>query len=179
MIKNYFFILSFLLITFNLSGQAEASQANYVQQFKTDLAANATKFADINSTSGWTANNNASWQTNNQLIQNGSTWGRLNVRRNQMRHQWNTPITAAVGDIITLKMSFRLSGSGFSNGNDIFQLGLKSSLDASNGMTTGQEQESFIVELDSNNHLGLKNKTDLDTAEYHKVVGIPLLLSIL
>ena len=168
MIKNYFFILSFVLITFNLSGQAEASNANHVEQFKSDFAANASKFANLNSTSGWTANNNASWQTNNQLIQNGATWGRLNVRRNQMRHQWNTPITAAVGDIITLKMSFRLSGTGFSSGNDVFQLGLKSSLDASNAMTTGQEQESFIVELDSNNHLGLKNKSDLATAEYQQ-----------
>ena len=120
MVKNYFFILSFVLITFNLSGQAEASNANHVEQFKSDFAANTSKFANLNSTSGWTANNNASWQTNNQLIQNGSTWGRLNVRRNQMRHQWNTPITAAVGDIITLKMSFRLSGTGFSSGNDVF-----------------------------------------------------------
>ncbi|MEC8324078.1 MAG: hypothetical protein VXZ57_05355, partial [Bacteroidota bacterium] len=85
-----------------------------------------------------------------------------------MRHQWNTPIIADVGDIITLKISFRLSGSAFTSENDVFQLGLKSSLDASTSMTTGSQFESFTVELDANNHLGLKNQTDLASAEYQQ-----------
>ena len=128
MIKNYLFILSFVLITINLSAQAEASSANYNQQFKNDSFTNQSKFADSNSSSGWTANNAATWQTNNQVIQNGNGWGRLNVKRSNMRHQWNTPIIADVGDIITLKISFRLSGSTFAIENDVFQLGLKLSL---------------------------------------------------
>ena len=103
MIKNYVLFLVLILFNLNINAQAEASLPNLTQDFTSDFATNNTT---LHAAAGWTAHSGATWKENGQKVENGTNYDRLNVKRSNMYHQWSTPINAAVGDILTLKIYF-------------------------------------------------------------------------
>jgi hypothetical protein len=175
MIKNYVLFLVLILFNLNINAQAEASLPNLTQEFASDLRTNNST---LHGAAGWTAFSGADWKINGQVVQNGTGYDRLNVKRKGMRHQWNTPINAAVGDILTLKIYFKFNGTGFltgtsSNNGDVFTFGLKSVLDSSTSMSspTTSNGEVYILNIDDGGtfgaeHLNVRYKTNDATAAY-------------
>ena len=75
--------------------------------------------------------------TARQVISNGgdnSSYHRITVKTQYQRHQKNLPFTGASGDILTLKIKFKINGTLVAN-KEVFSLGLKSVFDASNTQT--------------------------------------------
>ncbi|MBN96326.1 MAG: hypothetical protein CMC56_00225, partial [Flavobacteriaceae bacterium] len=192
MIKNYVLFLVLILFNLNINAQSEASNANLTESFTHEFADNNTKPATLNGTTDfdWTFRDGETYWINTQVVQNGqnsttgaSTFSRLQVKRSLLRHQWNTPIVAEVGDIVTLKMTFKLQGGAngvtgdfaetstdvngtvVDNGN-VFRLGFKTTLDTNYGQLNTQLQESFVINLDSDSKLNINYKTNLNTAVY-------------
>ena len=58
----------------------------------------------------------------------------LTVKTQYQRHQKNLPFTGASGDILTLKIKFKINGTLVAD-EEVFSLGLKSVFDASNTQT--------------------------------------------
>ena len=126
-----------LLIASNFvvfSQEIKSGATTVEESFTTTLGTNATA---LNDASGWTTSGTATWKFNRTHINNNSTnsYSRLTVKSSFIHHQWNTPINAIIGDIITLKMKFRTNSAhtGYQTGadGDLFSFGLKSVLDAS------------------------------------------------
>ena len=175
MIKNYVLFLVLILFNLNINAQAEASLPNLTQEFASDFASTQST---LHAAAGWTAVSGATWKENGQKVENGSNYDRLTVKRKGMRHQWSTPINAAVGDILTLKIYFKFNGTTFdtgtaSNNGDIFTFGLKSVLDSSTSMSspTTSNGEVYILNIadaDTNGekHLNVRYKTNDATAAY-------------
>jgi hypothetical protein len=175
MIKNYVLFLVLILFNLNIKAQAEASLPNLTQEFTSDLR---THNSTLHGAAGWTAYSGQNWRINGQKVENGTNYDRLNVKRQGMYHQWNTPINAAKGDILTLKIYFKFNGSTFTTGatnnnGDVFSFGLKSVLDSSTAMahstsTNGEVLVLNIADADTNGekHLNVRYKTNDATAAY-------------
>jgi hypothetical protein len=92
MMKNYVLFLVLILFNLNIKAQAEASLPNLTQEFTSDLR---THNSTLHGAAGWTAYSGQNWRINGQKVENGTNYDRLNVKRQGMYHQWNTPINAA------------------------------------------------------------------------------------
>lgn len=84
MIKNYVLFLVLILFNLNINAQAEASLPNLTQEFASDLGTNGST---LHGATGWTAFSGANWKINGQLVQNTTSYDRLNVKRKGMYHQ--------------------------------------------------------------------------------------------
>jgi len=136
MLKTTKLIFALLVVSnFVVFSQEIKSGATTVtESFETTTGSNNSALNDATS---WTTSGTATWKFNRTQINNNSTnsYSRLTVKTQYLHHQWNTPIKAIIGDIITLKMKFRTNSThtGYLTGadGDLFSFGLKSVLDAS------------------------------------------------
>ena len=114
--------------------------------------------------------------TARQVISNGgdnSSYHRITVKTQYQRHQKNLPFTGASGDILTLKIKFKINGTLVAN-KEVFSLGLKSVFDTSNTQTivtandAGQRNgEVLSIHNDASNLLNIRYKTNAATAAYN------------
>ena len=110
-----------------------------------------------------------------QVISNGgdnSSYHRITVKTQYQRHQKNLPFTGASGDILTLKIKFKINGTLVAN-EEVFSLGLKSVFDASNTQTivttpvAQRNGEVLSIHNDASNLLNIRYKTNAATAAYN------------
>ena len=169
--KNLILIFAFFICNYNLVSQEIDATATTTSISFTNEEGYTTS-THVNALSDFVATSSG---TSRQVISNGgdnSSYHRITVKTQYQRHQKNLPFTGASGDILTLKIKFKINGTLVAN-KEVFSLGLKSVFDTSNTQTivtandAGQRNgEVLSIHNDASNLLNIRYKTNAATAAY-------------
>ncbi len=169
--KKIFLIFAFFICNYNLVSQEIDASATTTSISFTNEEGYTTQ-THVNALSDFVATSSA---TSRQVISNGgvgSSYHRMTVKTQYQRHQKNLQFTGASGDILTLKIKFKISGTLVAD-KEVFTLGLKSIFDASNTQTivtandAGQRNgEVLSIHNNASNLLNIRYKTNAATAAY-------------
>ena len=160
------FICNYNLLSQEIDGSATSTSISFTNEEGYTTSTHVNALSDFVATSSGTSR---------QVINNGgdnSNYHRITVKTQYQRHQKNLQFTGASGDILTLKIKFKISGTLVAN-KEVFSLGLKSIFDASNTQTivtandSGQRNgEVLSIHNDASNLLNIRYKTNAATAAY-------------
>ena len=162
-----FFICNYNLVSQEIDATATTTSISFTNEEGYTTSTHVNALSDFVATSSGTAR---------QVISNGgdnSSYHRITVKTQYQRHQKNLPFTGASGDILTLKIKFKINGTLVAN-KEVFSLGLKSVFDTSNTQTivtandAGQRNgEVLSIHNDASNLLNIRYKTNAATAAYN------------
>ena len=162
-----FFICNYNLISQEIDATATTTSISFTNEEGYTTSTHVNALSDFVATSSGTSR---------QVISNGgdnSSYHRITVKTQYQRHQKNLPFTGASGDILTLKIKFKINGTLVAN-KEVFSLGLKSIFDTSNTQTivtandAGQRNgEVLSIHNDASNLLNIRYKTNAATAAYN------------
>jgi len=161
-----FFICNYNLVSQEIDATATTTSISFTNEEGYTTSTHVNALSDFVATSSGTAR---------QVISNGgdnSSYHRITVKTQYQRHQKNLPFTGASGDILTLKIKFKINGTLVAN-EEVFSLGLKSVFDASNTQTivttpvAQRNGEVLSIHNDASNLLNIRYKTNAATAAYN------------
>ena len=162
-----FFICNYNLVSQEIDATATTTSISFTNEEGYTTSTHVNALSDFVATSSGTSR---------QVINNGgdnSGYHRITVKTQYQRHQKNLPFTGASGDILTLKIKFKINGTLVAN-KEVFSLGLKSVFDTSNTQAivtangAGQRNgEVLSIHNDDSNLLNIRYKTNAATAAYN------------